>query len=126
MAHSMQEGSDPSLTPPEHHAQRWVYRRGARELLGSHVRHPRDLASVSLVLRLTLTSISRSFSNTIQSMFAVLEALPLLSLVLSPDNEGAADMLADTDPDERIITAELIQAMVALWNDTSVKAAMGT
>lgn len=58
-------------------------------------------------------------------MFAVLEALPLLSLVVAPENQEASNIVEDSDPDERVITPELTQALVALWNDPAIRSAMG-
>lgn len=66
-----------------------------------------------------------SFSNTVQSMQAVLEALPLLSVVLLPSNQEAAYLVEEVDPDERSIDKELEQALVTLWHDPAVKAVLG-
>ncbi|ORY76577.1 putative guanine nucleotide-binding protein alpha-1 subunit [Leucosporidium creatinivorum] len=64
------------------------------------------------------------FSNTVQSMQAVLEALPLLSVVLLPSNQEAAYLVEEVDPDERSTDKELQDALVALWNDPAVRAVL--
>lgn len=58
-------------------------------------------------------------------MQAVLEALPLLSVVLLPANQEAAYLVEEVDPDERSTDKELEQALVALWNDPAVKSVLG-
>jgi guanine nucleotide-binding protein G(i) subunit alpha len=73
---------------------------------------------------LTLFS-HNSFSNTVQSMQAVLEALPLLSVVLLPANQEAAYLVEEVDPDERSTEKEVEDALLALWNDPAVKAVLG-
>lgn len=72
-----------------------------------------------------LFSTQNSFSNTVQSMQAVLEALPLLSVVLLPANQEAAYLVEEVDPDERSTEKELEGALLALWNDPAVKAVLG-
>ena len=65
------------------------------------------------------------YSNTVQSMQAVLDALPLLSVSLDPANQQAAYLIEDTDPDERSTDRELVNALLALASDPAVKAVLG-
>lgn len=64
------------------------------------------------------------YSNTIQSMQAVLEALPLLNLCLAPENQDAAALLEELDPDERLVDPTIRAALVALWSDPALKESM--
>lgn len=66
------------------------------------------------------------YSNTIQSMQAVLEALPLLKLSLEPQNEDAAALLEELDPDERSVDPTIRAALMALWSDPALKESMST
>jgi hypothetical protein len=58
-------------------------------------------------------------------MQAVLEALPLLSVVLLPENQAAGDLIEELDPDERFVEPEIKDALIQLWQDPAVRAAIG-
>ncbi|KAI5476777.1 Guanine nucleotide-binding protein subunit alpha [Pseudohyphozyma bogoriensis] len=64
------------------------------------------------------------FSNTVQSMQAVITALEDLNLQLSPANDPAAHFIIDLDTDERGPDPEVTNALLRLWNDPAVRRAM--
>lgn len=57
-------------------------------------------------------------------MQAVLEALPLLSVQLLPENEEAGYMVEDADADERSTDPALLKALQALYVDPAVQLAL--
>jgi guanine nucleotide-binding protein G(i) subunit alpha len=65
------------------------------------------------------------YSNTIQSMQAVLEALPLLDLHLQEGSMEAAGYVEELDPDERNTDGRVREAIEILWEDPALKEAVG-
>jgi hypothetical protein len=106
-----------------HHAPRWFRRCGARSLRRDHVGVPRPLP-YCLCLLITFVN-SYSFSNTVQSMQLVLEFIPFLSLSVAEQHEGAKVLVEEMDPDERIISDELLDAFLQLRDDPAVLAVLG-
>lgn len=68
---------------------------------------------------------SHSYSNTIQSMLVVLEALPHLGLALSNEHQAAASLVERADPHQRSVNSELLQALVQLRQDPAIVKALG-
>ncbi|KAF9015774.1 guanine nucleotide binding protein, alpha subunit [Hymenopellis radicata] len=66
------------------------------------------------------------YSNTIQSMRAILEALPALSLNLSPANEGAKSTILALPQqlDSDTLAPDVASALSALWGDNAVTSAV--
>ncbi|KAK4049959.1 guanine nucleotide-binding protein subunit alpha [Microbotryomycetes sp. JL201] len=64
------------------------------------------------------------FSNTIQSMQAVLDALNSLEILLQPANFDARDLVNRTDAHERVSEPTLIEAVQRLYNDPAVRACL--
>lgn len=83
-----------------------------------------EASSTSVGTLADLLPLLLSFENTVQSLSAILDALPLLSLELLPSNEGNAAVVEDADTGERREDPALIAAIVSLWRDPAVQAAM--
>nr|UYO72601.1 heterotrimeric G protein alpha subunit [Flammulina filiformis] len=66
------------------------------------------------------------FSNTIQSMRAILEAMPQLDLSLSPQNDArrAAILALPSQQDADIIPRDIVESLRALWRDNGVREAV--
>lgn len=66
------------------------------------------------------------YSNTVQSLQAILEALPSLSLSLHPSTYAAAEIIEELDPQERNSEGmdEIRNAMLQVLSDPSIKRAM--
>ena len=68
------------------------------------------------------------FNNTVQCMSVVVQSLPQLDLALTPENEQhAAPIVLNADPawmDQESLPHVLTTALVALWNDPGVQAAV--
>lgn len=66
------------------------------------------------------------YSNTVQSLQAILEALPMLGLNLHNSSYDAASLVEDLDPQERGSDSdgEVKQAMTVLLRDPAIKAAL--
>ncbi|KAH8800597.1 G protein alpha-subunit [Flagelloscypha sp. PMI_526] len=66
------------------------------------------------------------FSNTVQSMRAVLTALPQLSLTLSPSNDDRAQVITSlpTQIERDTLPSDLLDALQGLWSDEAVKQAV--
>lgn len=58
-------------------------------------------------------------------MQLVLESIPFLSLSVAEEHEGAKVLVEDIDPDERIVSAELMDALIQLGGDPAVVAVLG-
>lgn len=116
----------------DHHALWRIQRRRARSVRRNHVRSP---FTAPLSQRRSFSHHGSSsdnsglhtfsYSNTVQSMQAVLEALPLLSVVLLPASNPAADLIEELDPDERSTSEDVKNALLVLWRDPAVLAALG-
>lgn len=64
------------------------------------------------------------YSNTLQSLVAVLEALPLLGLSLNPDNEAASGIILDADADDVDTTPRMQGLLLRLVADPAINEAM--
>ena len=67
------------------------------------------------------------FSNTVQSMRAVLDALPHLGLALVPANEGAGRLVerwGANGEDADVMDERLARALDGLWKDPAVRDAV--
>ncbi|KAM0786218.1 hypothetical protein ACM66B_007021 [Microbotryomycetes sp. NB124-2] len=64
------------------------------------------------------------FSNTIQSMQVVLDALCTLEISLQPQNLDARDIVQQTDAHERVSNGTLLDAIQRLYDDPAVRACL--
>ncbi|KAF8907792.1 heterotrimeric G-protein alpha subunit, GPA1-like protein [Mucidula mucida] len=66
------------------------------------------------------------FSNTIQSMRAILDALPLLDLTLSPQNDArkATILALPGQLDSDTMPRDVVDALKSLWRDNGVREAV--
>ncbi|CCM03889.1 uncharacterized protein FIBRA_06040 [Fibroporia radiculosa] len=66
------------------------------------------------------------FSNTIQSMRAILEALPVLDIQLNPQNDARKSVILSlpVQIEGDILAADIIDSVRGLWNDPGVKEAV--
>lgn len=66
-----------------------------------------------------------SYSNTVQSLQAILDALPTLNLSILPQSYDAAGLIEELDPQERSADPAIRNAMMTVWHDPAVRQAMG-
>ncbi|KAG6810536.1 Guanine nucleotide-binding protein subunit alpha [Tricholoma furcatifolium] len=66
------------------------------------------------------------FSNTIQSMRAILEALPQLDIALNPSNDARRSTILALPPqiEADILPADVADAIKVLWKDAAIKEAV--
>jgi len=66
------------------------------------------------------------FSNTIQSMRAILEAMPQLDLALSPQNDARRATILALPPqiEADVLPADVADAIRSLWRDASIQEAV--
>lgn len=69
---------------------------------------------------------THSYSNTVQSLQAILDALPTLNLSILPQSYDAAGLIEELDPQERSADPSIRNAMMTVWHDPAVRQAMGT
>jgi len=66
------------------------------------------------------------FSNTIQSMRAILEAMPMLDIHLAPQNDSRRDLILSlpNQIDDRTMPSDVADSIRGLWLDAGVKEAV--
>ncbi|KAG6853654.1 Guanine nucleotide-binding protein subunit alpha [Blastosporella zonata] len=66
------------------------------------------------------------FSNTIQSMRAILEALPQLDLVIAPANDARRSTVLSLPPqiEAEVLPRDVAEAIRGLWHDAAIKEAV--